>query len=180
MSDAANNPAVRKYNKRETNTADLEIGQHEDIDVSLGATIIHGESLPNLNDKERAHQDYLKELAFNEEPIHILINENARSDFPETHVYCAVNGRGAEVLINGQWAEIQWAPIGQEVVMKRKYVEILVRSKSESINTKHEDANVERPRNTISRRVSANYPISVLRDDNPRGALWLSNIMRSH
>lgn len=180
MNDAANTPAVRKYSKRETNTADLEVGQHEDVDISLGSTIVHGEGLVNLSADEQAQADYRKELAFNEEPVEILINENNRSDFPETHVPVQVNGRGAEVMMNGKWVELAWLPIGTPIVVKRKYVEVLARSKSDSVKTQHDDANVERPQNKIIRRTAQNYPVSILRDENPRGAQWISNITRSH
>jgi hypothetical protein len=84
------------------------------------------------------------------------------------------------VLNNGQWLEIEWLPIGVPLTTKRKYVEVLARSKPDAITTVHDDANVERPRNTVRRRTSAQYPLSVIQDPNPRGHEWLSRIMMGH
>lgn len=180
MTDAINQPGVRKYQRKETNTADLETGQLPDVDMSLEAKIIHGESIPLLSPDEMAKEEYLKQLAFNEEPVTILINQNARSDYPETHVPVQVNGKGAEVLMNGNWVAMTYLPMDTELTTKRKYVEVLVRSKSVTIATKHDDATVERPHNTQVRRTSSNYPVSVLKDDNPRGGAWLSKLQQNH
>lgn len=175
MSDAKNNPVTRQYNRKEVNTGDMAIGQKSDIDISLDAQIVHGESIPNIVDEK-----FIADLAFMEEPVTILIADNSRSDFPETHVPVQVNEQGAEVFQNGQWLTIGWLPIGVQLTTKRKYVEVLARSKSDAIKTNHDDATVERPQNKITRRTSANYPISVLQDNNPRGTEWLSQIMMGH
>lgn len=175
--DAIQNPVKRKYS-RAIHSEDFPLAQKEDLDIGLDQTIIHGEALANpAND---AKSDFMKALSFNEEPITIIIEENSRSDFPETMVPVNVNGDGAEILMDGKWVRAGWLPIGREVITKRKYVEVLARSKSDSIKTVHDDATVERPRNTVSRRTSSNYPISVLRDDNPRGRDWLANIRMTH
>lgn len=171
-------PVTRKY-KQEINTADLPIEQKKDID--LDSPIIHGEALANVAGDVDHAKDYLATLQFNEDPVTIIINENGRqTDYPETHVPVQVQGKGAEVLINGRWVSICWLPIGQELTTKRKYLEALLRSKSESINTQHEDATVERPRNILRRANTSNYPVQVLEDRNPLGREWLSGLMRSH
>lgn len=175
MNDAKNNSPTRVYNRKEVHTGDMEVGQKSDIDIGLDAQIVHGEGLPNLAD-----QKFMTDLAFMEDPVTIRIEENSRSDFPETHVPVAVQGRNAQVFQNGQWLEIGWLPIGVPLITKRKFVEVLARAKSDSIRTNHEDANVERPRNTIARRTSSNYPLSVIHDANPRGHEWLSQIMMGH
>jgi hypothetical protein len=176
--DAKNKPVTRKYDRKEVHTSDMPITHKEDID--LDAPISHGESLVHIAGESLPNQDYLDELAFMEEPVTVLIEENSRSDFPETHVACQVNGKEAEVFANGHWMAIGWLPIGVPLVTKRKYVEVLARSRSDSIKTVHDDATVERPRNTLTRRSSYNYPLSVLEDVNPRGRQWLSNIMARH
>lgn len=175
MSDAKNNPVTRQYNRKEVNTGDMQIGQKSDIDISLDAQIVHGESIPNVSDEK-----FLADLAFMEEPVTIRIEENSRSDFPETHVPVQVQGKEAEVLQNGRWLTIGWLPIGVELTTKRKYVEVLARAKSDAVKTSHDDATVERPQNKITRRSSANYPMSIIQDNSPRGHEWLSNIMRGH
>ena len=176
MTQAASHTAVPKYT-REVHTADTPVPQRADVD--LDAPIIHTEGIPNniitdINDVS----SYASSLAFMEEPVTIRLEENSRSDFPETHAPCAVNGKGAEVLVNGSWISATWLPMGVDLTVKRKYVEVLARSRTENVRTKHEDANVERPQNRVERRSSANYPMSVIEDRNPRGAAWLSGILR--
>lgn len=175
--DAVQNPVKRKYN-RAIHSEDFPLAQKEDLDISMDQQIVHGEALANpVND---AKSKFMQDLAFNEEPVTIIIEENTRSDFPETMVPVTVNGEGAELLMEGKWVRAGWLPIGKEITTKRKYVEVLARSKSDSIRTVHDDATVERPRNTVQRRTSANYPISILRDDNPRGRDWLATIRMTH
>lgn len=175
MNDAKNAPVTRQYNRKEVNTGDMPIGQKPDIDISLDARIVHGESIPNATDEQ-----FMADLAFMEEPVTILIAENSRSDFPETHVPVQVNGKEAEVMQNGRWLTIGWLPIGVQLTTKRKYVEVLARSKSDAVKTNHDDATVERPQNKISRRTSANYPMTIIQDNNPRGHEWVSRIMMGH
>lgn len=175
MSDAANVPVTRKYN-RSHHTEDTAVGQQSNVDLSLDAKITHGESLVNVSGDTEINSSLLADIAFNEEPVTILIENNSNSDNPETHVPVQVNGRGAEVLSNGRWLEITWLPIGIELTTKRKYVEVLARSKSTTIRTQHEDANVERPRNEVKRFTKAQYPMSILVDENPKGRAWLSAI----
>ncbi len=180
MTDAINKPVTRQYNRRESNTGDMEIGQKGDVDIALSASVVHGESLANISGDAELNSELLNTLAFMEEPVTIRIEENSRSDFPETHVPVYVQGRGAEVQQNGRWLELGWLPIGVPLVTKRKFVEVLARSKSDSIKTNHDDATVDRPRNTVTRRTSANYPLSIIHDANPRGHEWLSRIMMGH
>lgn len=181
MTDAINNPVKRQYIRKEVHTGEMPIAQKDDIDLDLDSRIIRGEELPTLDDlKARAKQAHLDELAFMEEPVTIRIEENSKSDFPETHVPVQVQGEGAEVLQNGKWVKIGWLPIGVPLTTKRKYVEVLARAKPENVRTQHDDANVERPRNMLTRRSSAAYPLSIIRDNNPRGHDWLSAIMMGH
>lgn len=174
---AKNTPATRQYTQKEVNTGDMLIGQKSDID--LDGVIVHGEALGNISGDTELTGGYLADLAFNEEPVTIRIEQNQRGDLPETYVPVQVNGRGAEVLQNGSWIAVAWLPIGIEVTTKRKYVEVLARAKSDAVKTEHEDANVERPRNTVNRRTSANYPVTILKDS-ARGHEWLSRIMMGY
>lgn len=178
MTEALNNPAKRTYVRREANTGEMPIAQKDDI--NLDADIQRGESLVMVAAESELNEVHQAALAFMEEPLTIRIEENSRSDFPETHVPVAVNGRGAEVFMNGQWVPMTWLPIGQPIITKRKYVEVLARSKQDAIRTVHDDANVERPRNSISRSSKVSYPLSIIRDDNPKGHEWLSRIIMGH
>lgn len=166
--------------RKEVHTGDMAIGQKDDLDISIGQQILHGEEVPNIAHEAELMKSHQQALAFMEDPVTIRIESNARTENPETHAQVKVNGKGAEVLSNGKWIEIEWLPIGIELTTKRKYVEVLARAKPDSIRTVHDDATVERPINTVRRTTSAQYPLAVLEDRNPRGREWLSRIMMGH
>lgn len=166
--------------QREIHTGDMATTQKPDVDLTLGGTIIHGEALPNIAQEQELMASHNALLAFGEEPMHIRIEDNSQADFPETHVQVLVQGENAEVFQNGRWLKIGWLPIGVELITKRKYVEVLARSRIDSIRTVHDDATVERPRNTIRRATKAQYPLSIIQDNNPMGREWLSRIMMGH
>jgi hypothetical protein len=121
--------------------------------------------------------DYLDELAFMEEPVTIRIepssDKNAAGAFP---VWC--NGRGSEILLNGQWRECTYLPVGQVLTVKRKYLEIIVRAKIDTIHTKILEVESERPNNSINRYTSPTTSFSILEDRNPRGPAWVSELRR--
>jgi len=112
-------------------------------------------------------QDYLDELAFNEEWLEILIN-------PSTHKNAAdifenwSNGVGAEMLINGKPVVVRDLPVGQPITVKRKIVEQIIRARVTEVRTIYESTNVENPRNAIGRTDSRVHSFSVLND--PSGA----------
>ncbi|MDP3908887.1 MAG: hypothetical protein Q8Q14_00710 [Gemmatimonadales bacterium] len=167
----ANNAPVRRP-RPEFHTADIGIEQKPAI-----------ESREDLVDEViTAPEDVLKAeyaaaLKFNEEPVTIRI-ERSSEKFAPLVVDCWCNGKGAEVLINGRWVETAYLPIGVPVTTKRKYVEILARSKIDSVQTKVEDRDSEKPRNLVERFTSSRAPFSVLEDRNPKGAAWLTGIVR--
>jgi hypothetical protein len=173
--DAKNAPISR--GRKEVNTGDMPIAQKGAVDLD---NIQRGESLIEVAPDITKDDEYQAALAFMEEPVTIRIENNSNADFPETHVPCAVNGKGAEVFQNGQWIQMTWLPIGYPLIVKRKYVEVLARSKSDSIRTHHDDATVERPRNTLHRHSRSNYPLSIIEDKNPKGHEWLSRVLMGH
>lgn len=155
------------------NTADVKIEQPRVIDEAqdrLGQVVQSDEDV--LRDKDR-----LERLAMGEDPVTIIINpsneENAPTSYP-----CWVNGKGAEVFLNGEWLPITYLPVGVELVTRRKYVEVLARAKTDNIRTVHDSANVERPRNRIERTTSAVANFTVLEDKNPRGPAYFAELRR--
>jgi hypothetical protein len=84
------------------------------------------------------------------------------------------------VLIEGRWVPLGWLPIGQVITTKRKYLENLIRSKSDHIRTIHDDADVATPRNTVQRRTSGNYPTTIIEDGNPLGREWAARVRAGH
>lgn len=175
--NAANNPVRRRG--AEINTGDLPIGQP-------GRIILPAEGLP---DREEIAQvpglqggkqlsKYMSDLSFAEEPITIRI-EPGQGKFAPKIADCWVNGIGAEFVINGKFVRKGWLPVGVEVITKRKYVEVLLRSKPTNVSTpetpdfsKSDDDN-----NWIDRRTSCNTPITIIRDDSPASRDWYAKIM---
>jgi len=121
--------------------------------------------------------DYQAALAEAEEPVTIRI-ERSGEKFAPRSIECWVNGKGAEVLINGRWVEVTWVPVGQPVTLKRKYVEVLARSCVETVETNILERDGDDPRNLISRSTSSRAPLSVIEDKNPNSAQWLRNLMQ--
>lgn len=171
---------------KEFHTSSVKQAQRADTIIPpLGQEVERGEAIELVEDplfsdrsqsKAEAREQWLKELAFNEEWLTIRIEPNNHSDFPEQSVPVYVNGRPSEVKIDGKAVPIGWLPIGHEIEVKRKYVEVLMRTKQDLVRTEHEDATQERPQNRISRRTSSQYPLSIIHDPNPEGRRWASKI----
>ena len=171
MTDAINQPVRRR---REVNTADMQLGQP-------GAMQFDGDENPIRENVVEAvpadiEADYIDSLKFNEDPVTILIHP-PQSKNPPLVVDCWVQGKGAEVFVNGKWHVFGCLPIGMEVVTKRKYVEVLARSKTENIQADFEMRDNEDPRQRLVRLNSSNHLFTVIEDRNPAGRRWLSALM---
>ena len=127
---------------------------------------------------ERTHQqDYLDELAFNEEPVTIRLepssDKNAAGAFP-----IWVNGKPAEVFQFGRWDEIGYLPVGRVLTVKRKVLEVIIRAKVDTVHTQIQEMDSERPNNVIQRFTSPVHSFSIIEDRNPRGAAWVTELRR--
>lgn len=180
-------PDVMDAARKETHSTDFQIGDHKTItdtmprnDVSreksdgnrmFGARLKHKGDLILLDGIE-VTPEYLDELAFNEDPITIILN-------PSTHKNAASifenwsNGRGAEMLINGQWLIIKDLPVGKPITVKRKIVEQIIRARVMGVQTVHEEPPVASPRNELVRTSSHVHSFSILKDASPKSQEWL-------
>ena len=123
-------------------------------------------------------KEYLERLAMGEEPVTIYIEPSSEENAPHSY-YCAVNGRGAECLgPDGQWHPVDWVPVSSTLIMKRKYVEVLVRAKKDRVTTKYGKVGEENPQNEIIRQTSAVANVQILKDDNPRGPAYFAELRR--
>lgn len=142
--------------------------QVNDLDSYDGDVII-GEKIGNA--------DYLAELSFMEEPVLIRMEPssepNAAGAVP---VWC--NGKGAEVFHNGRWNEITYLPVGHELTIRRKILEVLLRSKTDTVHTRIIDEHGDRPNNVVNRFTRSANSVSVIEDRNPRGRAWASEMIR--
>jgi hypothetical protein len=133
--------------------------------------VITGETIRSVD------ATYLSDLAMNEEPVTIQLepssDKNAAGAMPVW-----VNGKGAEVLINGRWVEIIYLPVGVPLTIKRKYLGIIICAKTDAVHTKVQDMDSERPNNVVQRFTSPVMAFSILEDTNPRGAAWCAELRR--
>lgn len=171
---AKNNPVGRP--RREINTGDMDIGQSATVNID-DRLENNDESQVVVASVSSLKKEHLADLAFMEEPVTISINKGTEK-FPAKVVPCWVNGKGAEQLHNGKWMVCGWLPVNTPVTTRRKYVEVLARSKVDSYEVKtvkhddHED-NIAIP------NASSRYPFSVLHDPaGAKGYEWLSRILR--
>lgn len=172
MNEALNTPVRRA--KREVSSDDFPIGQKPDILLHDDQPIEREQIITALDD--RLDNSYAEALKMAEEPVTILIYPGREKNAPIV-VDCWVNGRGAEVFVNGQWHTFNCLPVNVAVTTKRKYVEVLARSKIDTINTDVEDATVENPANRINRVTSSTAVFTVIGDKNPKGGEWLRRLM---
>lgn len=120
---------------------------------------------------------YLADLAMNEEPVTIRIEPSSEKNAANSH-RVSVNGKGAEILLNGQWREITFLPVGIPLTVKRKYVGIIVSAKTDTVTTRIVDMDAERPNNVVDRFTNSVMSFSILEDANPRGAAWVAELRR--
>lgn len=116
-------------------------------------------------------------LRFSEDPIKIIIHRSGEKFSPNCTDLIAVNGIKAEMLFKNGWVQIGWLPRGQAFYTKRKYVEQIAHAFVKHISTRLIEHKNEDPINIIDPVVSAVFAFSVLEDKNPKGALWLEQLM---
>jgi len=119
---------------------------------------------------------YLDELAMGEDPVTFRI-EPMSGDYAPKVVDCWVNGKGAEMLQGGRWIEYGAFPVGYSIITKRKYLEVLARSRKMALRTRVEGEHSERPVNHLDRTVSRTAAFSIEEDKNPKGIEWARRMM---
>jgi hypothetical protein len=172
-------PQPRKRRARkELHTTDIPIQQNPDIEMPADGPIQRESPVVTPVDRPLM-KDQLEELAFNEEPVTILLHPSSdRNAAPVTDLI-ALDGKWAEILVNGKWVPWGYLPKNQPITVKRKIVEILARSKGDQVETQILDRESGYPRNVIRRVTSSKYPFSVIEDRNPKGQEWLMRIVGS-
>jgi hypothetical protein len=109
-------------------------------------------------------QDKAAALAFNEEVIEIMVHDS--TDKNASKLVDVYNGGIPQRFIRGQPQRV-----------KRKFVEVLARAKPVGLVTSVSHGDDGEVYNKISKSAALAYPFSVIRDDNPKGAPWLTKIL---
>lgn len=130
-----------------------------------------------LVDPDLATKEYQEALAFNNEPVTIRIEPGTEENAAQFHP-AWVNGKGAEALINGKWIAYGHLPVGEVLTTRRKYLEVLLRSKRNTVITTVHERPGQDPINETRRPTSATMAISIIEDRNPRGAAWIAELRR--
>lgn len=120
----------------------------------------------------------LDKLAFNEEPVSIIIHRSGERNGSSVTDYIAVNGKPAEMLFKNGWIPMGYLPRGVVITTKRKYLERLAASKKDEVQTKVVEAPGQDPQNLVDRYTTSTLPFSLIEDKNPLGGEWLSQLLR--
>jgi hypothetical protein len=121
----------------------------------------------------------IEKLAFNEEPMTILIHRSHEKFSPRCTDMIAINGVKAEMLFRQGWTPMGYLPRGQAFITRRKYVEVLASSKMDNIQTQVEDLPGGETRNLVDRIVTSTCTFSVIEDKNPAGVEWLTRLLQA-
>ena len=119
-------------------------------------------------------------LLFSEEPVTILFHQSGERFAAKCTDLIAVNGQKAPILFSNGWVPVGYLPRGVPFITKRKFLEVMARSKETKYTTnviKHDD--ITRPyENHVTPYTSALVMFSILEDKNPNGAEWLTQLLR--
>jgi hypothetical protein len=123
---------------------------------------------------------YLADLAMLEEPVTIRIEPSAEKNAARSYPVW-VNGKGAECFLGGRWVEIIYLPVAIDLIVKRKYLGVIIGAKTDNVSTKVIDGgDDDRPRNITERITTAVMSFSILEDRNPRGPAWVAALRQRH
>lgn len=130
-----------------------------------------------IADTSLIDKGYQDELAFMADWIVIRLEPSGAENAPTTFPVW-VNGRGAEVLVNGRSVIWTHLPVSVDITVRRSVVEIIARSKTMRVHTEHTGDLMQQASNRTGRAVSQAQPFSIIRDPSPRGAAWASDMIR--
>lgn len=164
---------------KKTATLEEPIDQPSALSTTPGAPVTERPSTqPDMIvESDVVPDEYAEALKFNEEPMTVYINKGHEKWAPN-YVECSIQGRGAEMLVNGKWVSVGVLPVEQPVVTKRKYVEVLARSRTVQVSARHDNPMQTKDgevRNHIERSVIRNYSVTLV-NATPRDIAWLQTL----
>lgn len=163
---------------------DQKVEQLSPVDMGMGDTPFERPTPPDLTVSEKPlEKDQAKLLAFNEEPVTIVAHQGA-GDHAPLFLEAWNQGKGIEQYFPKLgWVEVKHIPVEEEVIIKRKYLEQLMRSKVLLISTPEDRADGSEPRNLVIRRSINTHAITIVEDRDPPGEIgyrreWARRIQR--
>lgn len=150
---------------KETNTADLQIGQPQEFIMSSTGDIDRDDYRDKIDVVDTpVESDRFQELAFMEEFVVVEILKGGNPKNEEQFVQVGNNG------VN------QFIERGVPTKVRRKFVEVLARAKRDDVQTP-EFVNSQGQRDTKIQKVSALLHNFVVRKDSDRGHAWLAGVL---
>lgn len=161
MRIAKNNPVVATGG---VHTEDMPLAQQSDISIPDAGPLSRESEVIVPADATALDKNYADALKFNEDVLDILLEPSSEENAPTV----------IDVTVNG---ETKWIMVGQQIGLKRKFVEVLMRSKPVAVSTSHEDIGAKVINNRIIRSTRAKYPLSILHDPaQGKGIEWMRRI----
>jgi hypothetical protein len=153
-----------RWPDKEVNAAEQDLGVQKDLVLPATGPVIRDDLSIEIAEGTLP-DDYAKSLAFMEEKLEVLVHESTDPN-ADNPVLLACNG------VN------QFFVRGQPQLVKRKYVEILARSKTTAIATREVRDYQGDLSTSITKATALRYPFSIVRDENPQGAAWLRSVLQ--
>lgn len=157
--------------KKVMTSDDVRIPQPDTLHLSPLGEALERHSDILVVDEKALHKKYLEALAFANEPIMIELEPPMEDNPPHCHP-CWVQGRGAEIFQDGKWICYGAFPYGVKIITRRKYVEVLLRSKRTRVTagyTKFEKSED----NWVKPTVTATVTVRILEDRSKYANEWL-------
>lgn len=126
--------------------------------------------------------EYLEDLAFFEGPVKVIFSES-HLQFAAPYVECGNNGTGFEQFFDGKWMKLGQVAVGEEVIVKRKYLDTLGRARETALRIDIVQRPNENPLQNVKRSSAQKYPFTVIdhmatdAKGLQKSMEWLTNLM---
>lgn len=129
-------------------------------------------------------QDYADLLKFAEDPITVVLTPSSDPKAAKS-VFCAVNGKGAEVWDerSKRWVEFKWLPVARVLTVKRKCLEVLARSRVDTCATREVTPTPHANQDgfVLETNTVPTVPFTVRHDPaGAKGAEWFNQVMQQY
>lgn len=157
---------MRRKNEIDVSGMQTEFERSVELPVSeyIDTSETHEELASQFEVVDKISKTELELLAFMEEEVEVVIMDS-ESDYAEQVIHLCHNGRNQFMLR------------GVKQRIKRKFLDILARSKSEVVRTPPVMDSSGNETRSIKLASNLRYPFHVTNDPNPMGRFWLENTL---
>ena len=156
---------------------DTNIEQRDEIEIpGLGAPLqddaVVDIATPAGGYTPKQDQVYMGNLQFMDEPVTIIIQSSSDRDGFNCTDYVGVNGQDAQILVGNRWVACPYLPKNEEFTTKRKFLDALLRAKTDRVITKVSRHDNGQPINSVQHITQCIYAVTVIEDKNKSGMEW--------